>query len=62
MEQCTISGTLLNNQCDSVKDIYPTQVTLLLTDILLFSVFFGKMYFLELPAKFYSRNFAALVS
>ena len=34
MEQCTIPGTQLNNPDDSIKAIYPTQVTLLLTDTL----------------------------
>ena len=31
MEQCTIPSTLLNNPSDSIKAIYSTQATLLLT-------------------------------
>ena len=45
-----IPGTLLNNPGDSIKAIYTTQVTLLLTDILLL-VFFAKIHFVMLPAK-----------
>ena len=30
---CTIPGTQLSNPCDSIKGIYFTQETLLLTDI-----------------------------
>ena len=49
-EQCMIPGTYLNDQCDSIRTIYPIQVILLLTDILL-SVFFAKIHSLVLSAK-----------
>ena len=50
MEQCTIPGTQLSTPCGSIKATYPTEVTLLLTDIF-FSVFYGKIHFLVLPTK-----------
>ena len=50
MEQCAIPGTYVNDQHDSVKAIYPTQVTLPLTD-LLFLLFFAKIHFMVLPCK-----------
>ena len=43
VEQCTFFPCIkLNNPCDSIKAIYPTQETLHLRDIL-FSVFFAKI-------------------
>ena len=50
MEQCTIPSVQLNNPCDSIKAIYPTQATLLSSD-LLFLVFFAKSHCLVLSAK-----------
>ena len=59
MEQCIIPGTKLNNPCDSIKAIYPTQVTLLLTEIL-FSLFYAKIHSLVLLQKYYSTDLSGI--
>ena len=54
-----IPGTQLKNPGNSIKTIYPTQATLLLTEIL-FAVLFTKIHSLVLSAKYYSGDFTAI--
>ena len=60
MEQCTIPSSQLNNPPESMKAIYPTQMTLLLTD--LYSFWYSLPKFIpwySLP-KYHSRDFTGI--